>query len=78
MSRFRRKFMKKIMPNRPRVRDTALPRTRFFFWFQTYNYRKSPLGALKEGGKNSHRRGFAAPPLGGTKGVCRLRARNCR
>ena len=52
----------KIMPNRPRVRDTVLPQARFFFWFQTYNYRKSPLGALSEGGKNSHRRGFAAPP----------------
>ena len=35
---------------------------------------------LKEGGNNSHRRGFAAPPLGGTKGVCRLRyfARSAR
>ena len=52
----------KIMPNRPQVRDTVLPQARFFFWFQTYNYRKSPLGALKEGGKNSHRRGFASPP----------------
>ena len=27
----------------------------FSFGFKTYNYRKSPLGALREGGKNSHR-----------------------
>ena len=34
----------------------------FSFGFKTYNYRKSRLLTLKEGGKNSHRRGFAAPP----------------
>ena len=52
----------------------------FSFGFKTYHYRKSPLGALREGGKNSHRRGFAATPLGGTKAKCRLRyfARSAR